>query len=475
MSLFVLVAAVAGAMLALAGGYWDDAWHTERGRDQFLIAPHIAIYGGITLVGAALSAGVLAASRRRGANAAIRTSSIALAVISVGVTLASGPIDNVWHEAFGRDSVIWSPPHMLGIVGTMCLGAAILLETSGRHPQLHAVTAALVLAGANFVVVEYDTDVPQFDAVWYLPALAVAVAIAFSMIRATSARRWVRSEAAGLHLGFVLIVSVGLLLLGFDGPALPLLLLPAVALDLGDRQRWPQWAAALASTGALYALYVPVRNLLGSGVQFDAGDVASGAPVAFAGTWLVLWATRSRKRGSTAARAVMAATLVGGLLAWAATVASAHDPGQGDDAGSARLSVVSNDDRALLRGSLNRTDCGGLRGDVVARRGGETVRRPLAVSDCSFVGNVPLRARGRWFIYADLQLRGRQIESWLPIQSGGEVHRASSARRYAYEPPSTEGSTGKYTAGVLLYAGIVALLAATFRLLNRAGSPPFRS
>lgn len=32
---------------ALFGTYWDDAWHTDRGRDDFFIAPHLTLYGGV--------------------------------------------------------------------------------------------------------------------------------------------------------------------------------------------------------------------------------------------------------------------------------------------------------------------------------------------------------------------------------------------------------------------------------------------
>ena len=466
----VVATALSGATLALAGGYWDDAWHTERGRDEFLIAPHIAIYGGVMLVGVALAFAVLLSARERGIMGALRVPTMALATISVAVTLASGAIDNAWHEAFGRDSVIWSPPHMLGIVGTVCLGAAILAETSGRNRLLHTMTAALILAGANFVVVEYDTDVPQFDEVWYLPVLAVSVAIAFAMIRVTSSRLWIRSAAAGLHLLFLLVVSAGLLLLGFDGPALPLLLAPALALDLSDRRGRPAWMGALTSTVALYLAYVPVRNLLGSGIELDAADVAGGVLIAFFGSWLVLLATRPSALRSVAARQLTAATLVGGLLLWAAPSALAHDPGQGEEAGSARLSIVSADGRAVLRGRLNRVECADLRGDVVARRGGETQRRPVATSGCSFAGSVPLRSRGRWFVYAELRLQGKRVESWLPVRADGGVHTANDDHRYAYEPSSSSGSTGQYAAGAVLYAAIVALLFVTIRLLDRAAT-----
>jgi hypothetical protein len=128
----LLIPILLGATLALAGGYWDDAWHTERGRDQFLIAPHLAIYGGVFLAGGALGLWLAVVIRSYGLHAVRRQRPLLLALIGVAATLASAPMDNAWHVAFGRDTVIWSPPHALGIVGTATLGVAVLLELDVR-------------------------------------------------------------------------------------------------------------------------------------------------------------------------------------------------------------------------------------------------------------------------------------------------------------------------------------------------------
>ena len=153
---WVFVLAIGGALSALAGGYWDDAWHTERGRDAFFIAPHVAIYAGIAAVGGALAAWAMLVARRRGLSAVWSHKPLVLALVGVAATLVSAPIDNAWHIAFGRDAVIWSPPHMLGIVGTMTLAAARLTEVAGRAEAwarpATVLAGALLLASAGFVV-----------------------------------------------------------------------------------------------------------------------------------------------------------------------------------------------------------------------------------------------------------------------------------------------------------------------------------
>src|SRR5919108_2598444 len=109
---------ILGATLALGGAYWDDATHTEKGRDSFLIPPHIALYAGVTLAGAALVAWALLFARRNGMRAILGQKALLLALLSVAVTLGAGPVDNAWHLAFGRDAVLWSPPHVLGAIGS---------------------------------------------------------------------------------------------------------------------------------------------------------------------------------------------------------------------------------------------------------------------------------------------------------------------------------------------------------------------
>jgi hypothetical protein len=33
----------------LVGAYWDDAWHTDRGRDSLFVAPHLVLYAGVLM------------------------------------------------------------------------------------------------------------------------------------------------------------------------------------------------------------------------------------------------------------------------------------------------------------------------------------------------------------------------------------------------------------------------------------------
>ena len=467
MPTWLILVAFAGSVSALFGGYWDDGWHTERGRDSFFVAPHIFIYAGVASIGAALSLWVGDAARREGVRSALSRPTVRLAVASVAVTLASGPIDDIWHRAFGRDAVFWSPPHMLGIVGTMVLGAALLAETARRRAGWATAAGGLVLAAGNFIVAEYDTDVPQFDVLWYLPALALGSSVALGLVRMLTARRWAATEAALAHLAFIGLTDVFLLTQGFPPPALPLLVAPALALDAATARGWGAPARTAAFAGALFAAYVPVRNWLGSGIEVGAVDVLAGLPLAFAGALpFIALSGGARRLPPPGARAVAAAVLLLALLVPVGT-ALAHDPGQGEDAGTARLEVTADDFGVAARGRLNRRSCASLRtGQLVARRAGVEQRSPLDVRGCAFSGRLTVAERGRWFVYAELRDGERIVETWLPVHAGEGRRRVAADDRYAYVPERRSSGAVKLIGGVALYGTMLALLVAGFRLLG---------
>lgn len=458
-----------GALLALGGGLWDDAWHTERGRDTFFIAPHIAIYGGISLVGAGISLWLVRAARAVGVGSALGSPVILLAVSSVALTLASAPIDNAWHLAFGRDAVIWSPPHTLGIIGTGALAVAVLVELARSDTawtrRARGPAGGLLLAAFAFLVVEYETDVPQFADVWYLPVLALGTGFAFAVIDRLGGQRLATTAAAGWHLLFVVCVSGFLALQEFDPPRLPLLIAPALALDLS--RSWPPLRRAAAAAATTLLVYVPIGHV-GRGVQLEAAEVVLAAPLLWAGFALWLLAL-----GHPAAwRPHLPATPVALMLLLALLPASApaHDPGQGPEAGTIDLSVATRDDVAAVTARAG-PELEPIA--IVARRGGVTRHAPpTTLGPGEFRGVVRLSDPGRWFVYVELRdPAGRDLEAWLPVTRDDEevVH---DPQRFLYEVQSQDSSPVKWLAGVLLYSMVAAFLAAVVLLIRRVAPAP---
>src|SRR5882724_4510429 len=115
-------------LLAAWGVQWDIQWHVQIGRDSFWIPPHVMTYSGVTLV--VLGAfGVLAIDTLRrlmaGREAAgadrifgiTGTPGFHLAAWGIALTVLAAPIDDIWHRLFGLDVTLWSPPHLLGLLG----------------------------------------------------------------------------------------------------------------------------------------------------------------------------------------------------------------------------------------------------------------------------------------------------------------------------------------------------------------------
>jgi hypothetical protein len=146
-------------LVTVWGTSWDIRWHLLIGRDSFWIAPHIMTYSGvatIVLVSFAVfvwtgmrglpSASVFGVLRHIGATG---SRGYHLAALAIMLTVLAAPLDELWHRLFGLDVTIWSPPHLLGLLGGILNAAACWLIAcevypEGSLPQL----AALVLAGA---------------------------------------------------------------------------------------------------------------------------------------------------------------------------------------------------------------------------------------------------------------------------------------------------------------------------------------
>jgi hypothetical protein len=136
------------------GTQWDIQWHMRIGRDSFWIAPHVITYSGVTLLVLA-SFGVLAWTTLRGDGGAdtlriaglVGTRGYHLAAWGIALTVLAAPIDDLWHRLFGLDVTLWSPPHMLGLLGGAVNAAACWWIATEAYPVgSRARQVALVLA-----------------------------------------------------------------------------------------------------------------------------------------------------------------------------------------------------------------------------------------------------------------------------------------------------------------------------------------
>jgi hypothetical protein len=130
--------AAAAVTSAYIGGYWDISWHRSIGRDTFWSPPHLAIYACGVLAG--LAAAYLVLTTTFGRALALQDVSVRIwtfrgplgAFICAWGGLAmlvSAPFDDWWHNAYGLDVKIISPPHMVLAAGFFGInfGAVMLM------------------------------------------------------------------------------------------------------------------------------------------------------------------------------------------------------------------------------------------------------------------------------------------------------------------------------------------------------------
>jgi hypothetical protein len=286
---------------AYIGGYWDISWHRSIGRDSFWTPPHVAIYACGAL--AALSSGYLilsstfrrAAGDQRGVRVWGLSGPLGAFIAAWGgvAMLVSAPFDNWWHNAYGLDVRIISPPHMVlaagffGIeLGTVILLVAFMNRASQTErpiiERLLLYVGGTIVAESLLLKLEYIDRSDMHSALFYL-VVSLGTPLSLTAIAVASGRRWACTTMALVYTGFGLAFLWILPLV----PAAPklgpvyqpvthmipwefplLVVVPAFVLDLVLR-RTETWLpiARAAATGAAFliaflAVQWPFANFL---------------------------------------------------------------------------------------------------------------------------------------------------------------------------------------------------------------------
>ncbi|HMJ91886.1 MAG TPA: hypothetical protein VK530_18825, partial [Candidatus Acidoferrum sp.] len=163
-----------GATSIVVGILWDISWHRTIGRDTFWTPAHLAIYLGGVLGGC--TAGFLVLKTTFFGTAEEKAGAVRLwgmygpigAWVSIWGAIAmltSAPFDNWWHDAYGLDVKIISPPHTVLALGMWSVvGGALLLvlreqnsASAGQSPPgrwLFIYAAGVLLAMASVFLTE---------------------------------------------------------------------------------------------------------------------------------------------------------------------------------------------------------------------------------------------------------------------------------------------------------------------------------
>jgi hypothetical protein len=218
-------AVVFAAACVMVGVYWDISWHMTIGRDTFWTPAHLLIQAGGLVAG--LTSGYVALRNTFAGTREQRAASVSfwgfraplgawVCVWGCGAMLASAPFDNWWHNAYGLDVQIISPPHMvlaLGIVA-ITLGALLLTlarqnQTTGRDQEhfalLFTISAAFWLMNVWVMLSEYSYKEFMHSGLFYRVAASYYPLVLLTTSRANTLR-WPATKAAGIFFGITIFL-----------------------------------------------------------------------------------------------------------------------------------------------------------------------------------------------------------------------------------------------------------------------------
>jgi hypothetical protein len=254
-----------GAVCIPMGVLWDVSWHSTIGRDTFWTPAHMLTYlggliPGLTCGWMALKTHFFGSPEQRAASVSFwgfRAPLGAWVVIWGTFTmLLSAPFDDWWHNAYGLDVKILSPPHTVLAVGMLGVALGILflmvswqnrsVEENPVAALLFVFVAGVLLLMASIFLTEASLPNSQHASRFYLMSSRPYPLYLIAAARA-SRLRWPATITAGVYMTLLLFMVWVLPLFGghprlapvynpvdhMVPPAFPLLLIvPAIAIDL---------------------------------------------------------------------------------------------------------------------------------------------------------------------------------------------------------------------------------------------------
>ena len=233
-----LVAVAFASTSIIVGVLWDISWHRSIGRDSFWTPAHLAIYLGGVVAG--LSCGWLVLRTTFAGSPRERAAGVPfwgfrgplgawLCIWGALAMIVSAPFDDWWHNAYGLDVEILSPPHVVLAMGMFGIGAGAMLMAVARQnraaaadrvPQgLFPYAGGLVVLMVATLFAEYImTPNQQHGPTFFLVSAAIFPFLLTGIARG-AASRWGATAAGGAYMGVTLLMMWTLQLF----PAQPML------------------------------------------------------------------------------------------------------------------------------------------------------------------------------------------------------------------------------------------------------------
>jgi hypothetical protein len=216
---------VFAAVCIMVGVYWDISWHMSIGRDTFWTPAHLLIQSGGLIAG--LCSGFVAIKstfwpndREIGTGVRMwgfRAPLGAWACIwGCFAMLASAPFDNWWHNAYGLDVKIVSPPHTILALGIFAImNGALLLSLASQNRAagksrrqftiLYLIAGGLIVMNFAVFLSESSARFMQHGAAFYHLS-AVFYPFALVGVARASKHRWACTIASAIYMGIMLVM-----------------------------------------------------------------------------------------------------------------------------------------------------------------------------------------------------------------------------------------------------------------------------
>ncbi len=287
---------VASASIGV-GLVWDISWHRTIGRDTFWAPPHMLQQAGAIIAG--LSCGYLALSTTFAGSPDQRSMSVRfwrffqaplgawVCIWGTIMMITSAPFDNWWHNAYGLDVKIISPPHMIlasGMIAVeigailMALGAqnrATSEDVKKRFGLVFAIGASVVVLMASVMISENASFANAMHGSSFYRTTGLVFPIFLVAFARASRLTW---PATRIAIGYMLITIVAIWILQLVPaqpklapiynpvtrmvpPAFPLLLFaPALAIDIAlARFKANDWVLSVVIGSSFVAVMLAVH------------------------------------------------------------------------------------------------------------------------------------------------------------------------------------------------------------------------
>jgi hypothetical protein len=274
-----LYATLGSSACIVVGLLWDISWHSTVGRDTFWTLPHLLEQFGAILAG--FSCGWLVLSTTFRGSAESRAGSVRfwgfqgplgawVTIWGTFVMITSAPFDNWWHNAYGLDVQIVSPPHMVLALGMVAIQVGALLFALGGQNRAvdtaemrklgwaYTAAAGVLITMIATLISEYSSRANEMHSALFYQVAGGALTLFVVAVSRAGRLRFPATKAAAVYMAIVLAMMWTLQLFPavprlapiytavthMVPPSFPLLLvIPALAVDVlvarnGGRHDW---------------------------------------------------------------------------------------------------------------------------------------------------------------------------------------------------------------------------------------------